>query len=171
MEQVELIAKIMVGWVLMILGFSFGYKCFRAAVYGKMTYWSGFLPISIISPFFVHIPARPGTLIKETTGLWVHFLIGPIFLICAVLLLALGGDLAGFPGTDTLNLIIGGGNPLAPPAIIYNKNNGFSFPIFSRVAGKFGKSFNTVLIPLSEDSKLFPNQQADPEASRKRGSF
>lgn len=153
MEYTQIIIKIVIGWVLMILGGSFAWKCYRALVQGKLTYWQGFLPFSIISPLLVHTKVKEGTLLKDTTGLWVHLLMGPVFFILSTLFLAIGADLAGFPGTDTLNLILGCGNPTAPPAIVYNKNYSFSFPIFVRAAHKFEKSINTVIIPLKEKDR------------------
>src|SRR5271154_823409 len=125
MEYAQIIIKIVIGWVVMILGGSFGYKCYRAAIQGKLTYWSGFLPFSLVSPFLVHSKAKEGTLVKDTTGLWVHLFMGPLFFVLCALLIAIGADLAGFHGTETLNLILGAGNPSAPPAIVYNKNYSF----------------------------------------------
>ena len=152
----------------MILGGSFGWKCYRAATQGKLTYWSGFLPISVISPFICHTSARKGTLVKDTTGLWVHLLMSPLFLILSVLCLAIGADLTGLPGTDTLNLIAGHGNPTAPPVIIYNKNYNFTFPIFARMGGRFDKSLHSNVIPLNDKEKLFPTQSNKPQDNSKQ---
>jgi len=160
-EYAGIIIKIVIGWVLMILGGSFAWKSIRAAVQGKLTYWSGFLPITVLSPFFVHSKAKDGTLIKDATGLWVHFLMGPVFLVLSALFIAIGADLAGFPGTDTLNLIIGGGNPTAPPAIVYNKNYNFRFPIFSRVGHKLLQSLNTFVVPINEKDKLLQDRPTE----------
>ena len=167
MENVQLIVKIVIGWVIIILGGSFAWKCYRAVVQGKLTYWQGFLPLSIISPLLVHIKAKENTLLKDTTGLWVHLLMGPLFFVLSILFLAVGADLVGFAGTDTLNLILGGGNPTAPPVIVYSKNYTFRFPIFVRVANKFRKSVNSVFIPLAEKDKYPGYVEPTAEQSNK----
>jgi len=165
--ETDQIIRTLIGWVVMALAISFAYKCYRASVEGKLTYWQGFLPISLVSPLLVHVPAKEGTLVKETTGMWVHLIMGPFFLILSVVLMAMGADLAGFAGTDTLNLILGGGNPLAPPSIVYNKNYNFSFPILQRTANKFIKSVNSYSVPIQDKDKL-PGYQDYQDPNRQQ---
>ena len=46
-------AQIIVGVVFMLLGCSFMYKAFLAMIRGKLTYWDGFLPLTLLSPFTI----------------------------------------------------------------------------------------------------------------------
>src|SRR5277367_6533367 len=92
-------AQILVGVIFMLLGVSFMYKAFLAMIRGKLFYWDGFLPLTIISPFTIHLPAGKNSLIKSTEALWVHLLMGPIFMFTSILFIAAGADLADLPGT------------------------------------------------------------------------
>jgi hypothetical protein len=162
---------IVIGIIVILLGISFAYRFIRASVLGKVNYWAGFLPISIVSPLLIHIPPPPSppvgkrstgvhpvtgkrSLIREATGFWVHIVMGPIFLILSILFLTAGFDLVGLPGSETLNLILNGGNRLAPTAVTYDKRYTFQFPIFVRALKKFGKNVDTAQIPLPADKKL-----------------
>src|SRR5580658_6629792 len=99
-----------VGIVLILVGFSFFYKFLLASIKGRMKYWSGFLPFTIMSPFILHTPTTSKrTLVRETEGLWIHLLMAPIFLICGALCLGAGADLAGLPGTAAVNWVLSGG--------------------------------------------------------------
>jgi hypothetical protein len=167
---------IIIGIIVTLLGISFAYRFYRACVLGKVNYWTGFLPITIISPLLIHgLPpsAQPPkkqsssknaaptkrTLIRETSGIWVHFVIAPIFLIFSILFLTAGSDLMGLPGTETLNYLLNGGNPLAPIAVTYDKRYTFQFPILVRAMKKFGKNVNTAQIPLPADKKLMEEEK------------
>ncbi len=164
--------SLIIGIIVTLLGISFAYRCYRACVSGKINYWAGFLPLSIISLVLIHTPPPPSpvvgkkrpvnrddpppkrTLIREAQGLWVHFIMGPIYFAIAVLFIAAGCDLMGLPGIDTLNYLLNGGNKFAPVAITYDKRYHFQFPIFVRAMERFGKNINTVEIPLPADKKL-----------------
>ena len=169
---------IAIGIIVTLLGISFAYRFYRACVLGKVNYWAGFLPISIISPLLIHtLPPPPPptgkrstgtnkkvlpkrTLIREATGLWVHIIMAPLFLILSIVFLTAGFDLMGLPGTDALNYLLNGGNRLAPRAVTYDKRYTFQFPIFIRAINKFGKNVDTAQIPLPADKRLLDTPES-----------
>ncbi len=129
-----------VGLLLIAIGFSFCWKCFQAMVKGKMKYWDGFLPFTLISPFTMHLPTSKRSLAKETEGLWIHMLMGPLFMFCAILCLAAGADLVNLPGTSTVNLVLNGGKA-GSDAITFDKHSGYRFPIINKAKPVFAKLF------------------------------
>ncbi len=144
--------------VLVILGLSFAYKFFRAVILGKVYYWTGFMPFTVISPFVILWPGSKRSLIREAQGFWVYILLGPIFLILSILLIEAGLDLFGVPATDTLNFAINGGNTLRPPAIRFDKQRyAYSFPFLLRGGSQFMDKINKYSVPLSEKDKLLHN--------------
>jgi hypothetical protein len=143
------------GILLILVGLSFCYKFFLASVLGRVSYWAGFLPLTIVSPFMIHLPAGKKSLIKRTHGLWVHIVLGPAFLCCAVLSLAAGADLAGLPGVDTLNWILNGGDYSKPQAVRFSHvNYALSFPILTRAGARLSKSIDKFQLPEQEKDKL-----------------
>jgi len=148
--------SILIGIVVFLIGCSFAYKFVRACVFGKFDYWAGFLPISIFSPLFVHAPPPKGkrTLVRETSGLWVHLFIGPLFLVLSILAITAGCDLMGLSGTDTLNYILTGGNRMAPLAVTYDKRFTFQFPFLVRTAKRLGRIMGGAQIPLPADKRI-----------------
>ncbi len=180
----ERFIPIATGGVLVLLGISFAFKFVRASVMGRLDYWSGFLPISIISPIFVHTTAPPPintltkpklstepppkkTLIKEASGLWVHLVIGPLFLVLSVLLLSAGFDQMGLPGTDTLNFILNGGDTAAPLAVTYDKKYTFQFPCLVRAMKRFGRRMNSAQIPLPSNQRLVDSPEIRAEETNR----
>ncbi len=177
---------LLIGIVLILLGVSFAFKFVRACVLGKLDYWSGFLPFSIISPFFVHTVAPPPplpshakvkdkladkgkrSLVKEVSGIWIHTVVGPIFLVVSVLLLTAGFDLVGLPGSDTLNFIMNGGNPTAPRAVVYDKRYTFKFPILERSMKKVGRKMNHAQIPLPNDQRIIDTPEIRADEARRQ---
>jgi len=166
---------LIIGIIVTLLGISFVYRFYRAVILGKVNYWTGFLPITLVSPLLIHVPPPPSpqvgkrsdgidpvtgkrTLIREAQGLWVHLIMGPIFLIFSILFLDAGCDLMGLPGTDTLNYLLNGGNKFAPIAVSYDKRYTFQFPIFVRAFKKLGKNVDTAQIPLPADKKLMEDR-------------
>lgn len=132
---------IVIGVLVMILGVSFGWKAFQAMVKGKLKYWEGFLPFTLMSLFTLHGPSGKRSLIKETEGLWVHIVMGPIYMITSVLVICAGADLANLPGTTTLNMVLNGGK--AGTAVSFDKHYGYKFPILARAYPVFKKLFST----------------------------
>lgn len=151
---------IALGIVLIVLGLSFAYKCFQASVLGKVTYWTGFLPFTIISPFLIHLPASKRSLIRETQALWVYVVMGPLFFVASMLLIEAGFDIAGLPGTDTVNLLVNGGNKLRPPAITFDKRHyKYEFPILNRNGEQLMEKINKYNVPLADKDKLIEDRK------------
>jgi hypothetical protein len=143
------------GILLILLGCSFAYKFFLASVLGRVSYWAGFLPLTMLSPFIIHLPAGKKSLIKRTHGLWVHLIMGPAFLCCSALSIAAGFDLAGMPGVDTLNWVLNGGDWSKPRAVQFSHvNYAMSFPFLTRAGAKVSKMIEKVQIPEKENDKL-----------------
>lgn len=124
--------QLAVGIFLMALGVSFVYKSYVAMIKGKVKYWQGFLPITLVSPFFIHLPTGKRSLIKETEGLWVHMILGPLFMLTAVLCGCAGADLAGMPGTKSLNMVLRGGKAGAD-LVTFDTEYGYRFPVVNRI--------------------------------------
>jgi hypothetical protein len=146
----DLLVDTLIAVLLIALGISFAYKTVLAVFFGKVTYWAGFLPIGLISPLFVHLPAGKNSLIKTEQSWWVHITAGPIFLICSMGLLASGVDQLGGPGTETINTVLTLGRTDVPPAITYNRMDGYRFPI----VGKAGETiFKALTAPVLKDQE------------------
>ena len=146
--------------VLIVLGCSFAVKFWKAAFLGKTTYWAGFLPITLISPFLVHLPANKRSLIREKQALWVYIILAPAFFAASMLLIEAGFDIAGLPGTETINSVINGGNGLRPPAIVFDKRHfHFSFPLFVRSGTQAMEKINKFAVPLAEKDKLIQDKK------------
>lgn len=146
--------QIIAGVLIMILGVSFAWKAFQAMVKGKLKYWEGFLPFTLISLFTLHGPSGKRSLIKETEGLWVHMVMGPIYLITSVLVLCAGADIANLPGTMLLNTVLQGGK--AGTAISFDKHYGYKFPILARALPVFKKLFSSEA-DLKNSDRLYEN--------------
>jgi hypothetical protein len=127
------------GVFLIILGLSFAYKGYEAMVKGKLLIWQGFLPFTMLSPFINHLPPRKNSLLKYKEGMWIHVIMGPLFLLLTVLFIAAGGDFVGYPATDNLNFFLTGGRLGAAPMLMFSKRTGYQFPFGPRLATAFGK--------------------------------
>jgi hypothetical protein len=150
---------IALGLLLVVLGCSFAYKFFLATVFGRVSYWTGFLPLTLLSPFFIHIPGSKRSLIRYSQGLWVNLLMGPVFLILSVLLIAAGIDIAGFPGTDSLNFLLNHGEKGRSPSIIFDKTHHvYRFPFLDRSYKLAKETFDKWQVPLAEKEKLLEDK-------------
>lgn len=149
--------------LLIALGISFAYKCLLAAFFGRTSYWAGFLPIGIISPFFIHLPAGKNSLIKPVHGWWVHVIFAPLFFLCSLLLLASGADLVGLPGTQSVNYLMTFGREDVPPAITFSKGVGFKFPIAKRVQTAL---FKLITQPVLEQEAEKDNASTKPDTGK-----
>ncbi len=132
-----------VGALFLALGLSFVYKGWNATVLGRINYWAGFLPLTIVSPWFIHLPPGKNSLIKQREGLLCHMLIGPLFFLTSAPFLVLGADLLGLQGTNAVNLIINHGDKSQPPAITYSPPINYTFPIAFRAGKKINQIFQT----------------------------
>jgi hypothetical protein len=147
------ILKFALGLVVVVLGFSFAYKGWNACVLGRFNYWSGFLPATLVSPWLIHLPPGKRSLVKKKEGMLAHMVIGPSFMLCAILFICAGTDLVGLPGTKTLNLVINGGNESARTAVSFDENTGrYAFPIVASTWNKVYHNFFEAKV--SEDHDL-----------------
>jgi len=85
-------ASLAVGILLMAVGVSFFYKAVIALIKGRTEYWTGFLPLTIISPFLIHLPGGTNSLIKYAEGMWVVAVMAPIFIVLSVLCSLAGAE-------------------------------------------------------------------------------
>ncbi len=136
------ILKFGLGLVVIALGLSYIWKGWLAMVLGRNWYWSGFVPITMISPWLIHMPPGKRSLVKTKEGMLAHMVIGPSFMFCAILCICAGTDLVGLPGTKTLNLVVNGGNQAAPTSISFDENTGrYAFPIITKTWSKVYRNF------------------------------
>lgn len=150
--------KMLFGVLLLVLGASFAHKAFISIVQGKCWVWTGFLPITVVSPAFVHIPPGKNSLVKEKQGMWVHMVVGPIMLIATLLSLAAGADLVGLPGTESANKVLTLLSKDRGAVIVFDQDNyKFSFPGLARAGGKLKGMFFGPKINERADEKLLPD--------------
>jgi hypothetical protein len=145
-----------IGSVLIILGLSFAYKSYLALVKGRVLYWQGWLPITLISPWLVHIPPKDpkNSLSQYNEAAWVHAIVGPLFVATSVLCLAAGTDLVGLPGTKMLNLAITGGRPGASDFLTFDPKTGYHAPGLNRTGISLSRIFNRQM-GLDQEKKYY----------------
>jgi hypothetical protein len=165
--------KIAIGILVIIVGFSFIWKGWQGCVMGRFSYWAGFLPFTLVSPWLVHLPQGKRSLVKTKEGMLAHILIGPSFFLCAVLCICAGTDLVGLPGTKTLNHIINGGDEGKPTSISFNENTGrYDFPLAKRASEKFYKQVFEHRISDDKDffgrkiDKMLPDERTNLDGQR-----
>jgi hypothetical protein len=139
------------GIFLMVVGVSFAYKTYVAGIQGRVMYWEGFLPFTLLSPFLLHLPGGKKSLIKPAEGLWVHAVMAPIFLVLSILCLAAGADYTGLPGVATLNVAMNGFKWGRADSIVFNRRSGYQFPIVPRSAKTLAKIFGAKVGEKEED--------------------
>lgn len=142
-DQMPHVVWVAVGALLVVLGLSFVYKAYDAAVLGRVYYWSGFLPISLISPWFVHLPPGRNSPIKTKEGLLGHALVGPLFFCTALAFLVAGTDLLGWNGSKFVNNLLSHGDKSQPPAISYSPPLHYSFPLLAHSMIKINSHFQS----------------------------
>ncbi len=148
------------GIFLMVIGISFAYKTYVAGIQGRVMYWEGFLPFTLMSPFLLHLPGGKKSLIKPAEGLWVHAVMAPIFMVLSILCFAAGADYAGLPGVSTLNVAMNGFKWGRADSIIFNRRTGYQFPIIPRSAKTLAKIFGAKM-----------GEKEDEKYSQDNGSY
>lgn len=152
-------ASLAVGILLMALGVSFFYKAVIALVKGRMEYWTGFLPLTLISPFLIHVPGSKNSLIKNAEGMGVIAVMAPIFLVLSVLCMLSGAEYAGMPAVENMNSALHGGTD-GTAVIAFSKTHGFAFPLLAHSSPAlkrvFGSSINLdskqEIVPRNDES-------------------
>ncbi len=151
--------QIFISIACLVLGVSFFWKSIQAVLFGKLAYWEGFLPITLISPLFIHLPAGKKSLIKTTQQWWIHLTAGPLFFVISLCLLAAGADGLGLPGTDYINMALTMGRTDVPKAITYDREKGYSFPIFSNAGTTLVKMMSAPVLQDQEAKDRLINTQ------------
>ncbi len=147
-------ASLAVGIVLMAVGVSFFYKSVIALVKGRMEYWTGFLPLTMISPFLIHLPGSKNSLIKFAEGLWVVAVMAPVFLVLSVLCMLSGAEYAGMPAVENMNSALHGGTD-GTAVIAFSKTRGFAFPLLAHSSPALKRVFSSS-INLDSKQEIVP---------------
>lgn len=163
-------AWIAIGVFLIILGLSFCYKGWNATVLGRFHYWSGFLPFTIVSPWFIHLPPSERSLIKIKEGISAHAFVGPLFFMTAIPLIVCGMDLTGLSGTKAINFVLNAGDYGKPPAVMYSPPLNYQFPLAVRASKSIAKLFN-VQIGEDESKKLLPTGTTQTQSATTKDRF
>ena len=140
-HQLPLWVWTVLGVLSLALSLSFLYKAWKAVVLGRCHYWDGFLPFTLISPWFIHFKPSNNSLIKTKQGMLCHMLVGPLLFLTALPLLVVGLDLTGLNGTKYTNWVLNLGNPSPRPAIIYSAPIAYRFPILATSEVRFKEIF------------------------------
>ncbi|HEY9713244.1 MAG TPA: hypothetical protein V6C72_07225, partial [Chroococcales cyanobacterium] len=135
----------------------------------KVSYWDGFLPLTIISPWIHHLPTTKKSLIKTAEGLWVHAIMAPLFFISSFLCLVSGLEYCQLPGADWVNLAMHGGKLGGAPLVLFDKRRGFQFPLLIQGGKKIAKLFS-FKIPEKDKDKLLHGENEGTYDSAVNGS-
>jgi hypothetical protein len=141
------------GVLLILLGLFYLFRMYQALVKGKVTYWAGWLPITLISPWTCFVNAHPKSLVKAKEGMWVHLVMAPLFLISAALAICAGLDLVGLPGTSYLNDAFGGAH--GTKAITFSLKQGYNFPFIGQAVVKFGKAMASGQMGIDKEHQMY----------------
>jgi hypothetical protein len=149
------------GVVLILLGCFYLFRMYQALVKGKITYWAGWGPVTLISPWTCLVNANPKSLVKSKEAMWVHIIMTPAFLISAALCICAGLDLIGLPGTSYLNDAFGGAH--GPKAITFSLRNGYNFPFIGKAIVGFGRAMASGQMGIDKDKQMYEksNQSVD----------
>ncbi len=153
--------NMLIGIVLILMGFIYIHKSYMAGIQGKMWYWQGFLPFTLISPWVCVFPPKEKSLIKYKEAMWVHAFFGPIFFFSAVIALSAGFDLTGLPGTKTTNSMFTYFLPDKTPLMVFDKNHyRMQFPAIVSNGKKLAKLFFGNTLGLKSNDDLTPYSQS-----------
>ena len=147
-------ASLAVGILLMAVGVSFFYKAIIALVKGRVEYWTGFLPLTIISPFLIHLPGSKNSLIKCAEGMWVVAVMAPLFIVLSVLCSLAGAEYAGMPAVESMNSALHGGTD-GTAVIAFSKTHGFAFPVLAHASPALKNVFGSA-INLDSKQEIVP---------------
>ncbi len=151
------------GFLLFLLGVSYGYKFFQASIMGKMTYWAGletfgfwFIPVTLlVTPLLVHTPPKDKNLIRTKTAGWIHLIWGPVFFLLSLMMMVAGADFMKLPGTKVMNFVLTAGQPGVPQAIVYQPPFTYKFPLLKKARRKL---FRLLTTEIAVDKKKVLNQ-------------
>ncbi|MBX9949042.1 MAG: hypothetical protein K2Y39_07760 [Candidatus Obscuribacterales bacterium] len=156
MEQLGLA----LGVILMIMGAGYLFKAFVAIAQGRIWYWTGFLPLTIISPWLIFCPPnerKEKAIAKVKDAIWAPIFFGPVFTIMGVVCLSAGADMANLPGTSTTNRLLTSWTSDKTPVIVFDKKNyKLQFPAAVKTANKITKIIFGTQAGIKEQDKLLP---------------
>ncbi len=148
------------GVVLMLLGLGYLFKAYVAIAQGRFWYWSGFLPLTIISPWLIFNPPddrKANAIAKVKDTIFAPIFFGPVFTILSVLCLSAGGDLANLPGTATTNKVLTSWTSDKTPVIVFDKKHyKMQFPAVVKTANKITNMFFRNNLNIKDQDKLLP---------------
>ncbi len=152
-DQISMI----IGILVVILGCVYAHKAWMAGVQGKIWYWQGFLPFTLVSPWIVIFPPKENSLCKVKEAMWIHLVMGPAFLISALVMISSGLDLTGLPGTEYVNSFFTMGTPDKTPIIVFDKKRySLRFPAVVKTGQKAAKMFFDLNMKLKGEDDLLP---------------
>jgi len=131
-----------VGVALIVFGLIYFYKAIVATVRGKVRYWQGFAPFTLVSPWIVVLPSSEKSLIKNAEGLWVTCIMAPLFFLSSFFCIIAGTEFCGWPGADLFNQACNGGK-YGNSFVLFDKRQGFHFPFWDRSWPRLAKMFST----------------------------
>lgn len=159
------------GYGSLILGSLYFVKGMICFLQGKVAYWNGFpsvkgcmaqiitaplkWPVIFISMFLIHWKPNPKSLIKEMQGLFVMFIIGPMFIFLSLAMLVFGTDKLNLKGYEFANYVLNGFNErqaTGNPYILYNQYNGYRFPIMVQIKSTL---YNTLSKPVGDPNEHY----------------
>lgn len=148
------------GVILMIMGAGYLFKAFVAIAQGKIWYWSGFLPLTVISPWLIFCPPnerKEKGIAKVKDAIWAPIFFGPVFTILGIVCLSAGADMANLPGTATTNRLLTSWTSDKTPVIVFDKKHyKMQFPAAMKTAGKISKLIFNTQADIKEQDKLLP---------------
>lgn len=149
------------GVVLMLVGLGYLFKAFIAIGQGRLWYWTGFLPLTLISPWLIFNPPnerKEKSLSKVKEALWVPLFFGPMFLFCSFCCLVAGADLANLPGSKMTNNFLTSWTSDKTPIVVFDKKHyKMQFPAAIKTANKITKMFfGGGILQIKQEDKLLP---------------
>ncbi len=146
------------GVFLMLLGLGYLFKAYVAIAQGRIWYWSGFLPLTIISPWLIFNPPderKANSVAKVKDAIWAPVFFGPVFVILSVMCLSAGADLSNLPGTATTNKVLTSWTSDKTPVIVFDKKHyKMQFPAAVKTANKITAMFFGGKVKEKEEDKL-----------------
>lgn len=148
------------GVFLMLLGLGYLFKAYVAIAQGRFWYWTGFLPLTVISPWLIFNPPddrKSNAIAKSKDTIWAPLFFGPVFTVLSVLCVSAGADLANLPGTSTTNRVLTSWTSDKTPVIVFDKKHyKMQFPAVVKTANKLTSLIFGVKMNIHEKDKLLP---------------
>lgn len=128
------------GVFLIVLGLVFAWKCYQSVLAMRTLTWKDCLPLTMLSPFMNHLAPANYVLLQQRIGVWVGFVMTPIFLSLCILSAVAGFEYLGYSVTTTFNDAMNSGHA-GRPSIVFDRQTGYRFPIVPWLIGHYSKVF------------------------------